>query len=170
MQDNINILSNTAPTLTAALKGPFAEIANNYMIETLTGKTDHNGKPSDEMVGELITTSENLNTLKTVDTKFAQEMKRLNVDVFSLSHPDERDQRPSRTPMNPQMILSYVFICFYFLIVSAFFYVEVDDNLNTVKGENSLIGELQILIGVLTAGVGQILSYWFGGIIGRDKD
>ena len=170
MQDNINILSNTAPTLTAALKGPFAEIANNYIIETLTGKTDHNGKPSDEMVGELITTSENLNTLKTVDTKFAQEMKRLNVDVFSLNYPDERDQRPSRTPMNPQMILSIVFICFYFLIVSAFFYVEVDDNLNTVKGENSLIGELQILIGVLTAGVGQILSYWFGGIIGRDKD
>ena len=58
MQDNISILSNTAPTLTAALKGPFAEIANNYIIETLTGKKDSRERPSEEVVGELITTSE----------------------------------------------------------------------------------------------------------------
>jgi len=29
------------------------------------------------------------------------------------------------------------------------------------------MGELQILFGVLTAGVGQILSYWFGGAFGK---
>ena len=43
--------------------------------------------------------------------------------------------------------------------------VEASDTINMKKGDNSLIGEIQILFGVLTAGVGQILGYWFGGTV-----
>jgi protein-S-isoprenylcysteine O-methyltransferase Ste14 len=63
----------------------------------------------------------------------------------------------------PQMILSILFLVFYFGMVGSIFAVEVSDTLNMKKGENSLTGELQILFGVLTAGVGQVLSYWFNG-------
>jgi hypothetical protein len=41
------------------------------------------------------------------------------------------------------------------------FWVEVSDNVNVLKGENSLMGELKILVGVMTAAVGNILHYWF---------
>lgn len=33
--------------------------------------------------------------------------------------------------------------------------------MNMTKGENSMMGELKILLGVLTGAVGQILNFWF---------
>lgn len=39
--------------------------------------------------------------------------------------------------------------------------VEVSDTLNMKKGENSMMGEVKVLLGVLTGGVGQILNFWF---------
>lgn len=62
----------------------------------------------------------------------------------------------------PQIIISTLFLVAYFSLLGAIFYVEVSDSLNMMKGENSLMGEFQILFGVLTAGVGQIFGFWFG--------
>jgi len=39
--------------------------------------------------------------------------------------------------------------------------VELSDTLNLVKGDNSLMGEVKILLGVLTGAVSQILNFWF---------
>ena len=47
------------------------------------------------------------------------------------------------------------------MMLAALLTVEISDDLNMVKGENSLLNEIEILLGVLTAGVGQVLSYWF---------
>lgn len=33
--------------------------------------------------------------------------------------------------------------------------------MNMVKGENTMMGEFKILLGVLTGAVGQILNFWF---------
>jgi hypothetical protein len=49
----------------------------------------------------------------------------------------------------------------YFAILGGIFWVEVSDNVNMLEGENSLMGELKILVGVMTAAVGNILHYWF---------
>ncbi|MEP5340717.1 MAG: hypothetical protein ABJL44_13315 [Algibacter sp.] len=38
---------------------------------------------------------------------------------------------------------------------------EISDTLNMKKGENSMMGEVEMLLGVLTGGVGQILNFWF---------
>lgn len=62
-----------------------------------------------------------------------------------------------------QVVVTVVFLAFYFGMVGAMFLVEASDTWNMKKGENSLTGELQILFGVLTAGVAQILSFWFSG-------
>ena len=39
--------------------------------------------------------------------------------------------------------------------------VEINDTLNMKKCENSMMGEVKILLCVLTGGVGQILNFWF---------
>lgn len=39
--------------------------------------------------------------------------------------------------------------------------IEMSDSMNMVQGENSMMGELKILLGVLTGSVGQILNFWF---------
>jgi len=79
----------------------------------------------------------------------------------------EKSQKYSNSNLKPQIIISILFFIGYFLILVGIFIVEVSDTLNMAKGENSLMGELQILLGVLTGGFGQILSFWFGGVLGR---
>ena len=60
-----------------------------------------------------------------------------------------------------QVVFSLLFIISYIGLVVSILYVEASDTLNMTKGENSMMGELKILLGVLTGGVGQILSFWF---------
>lgn len=54
-----------------------------------------------------------------------------------------------------------MFLVCYMGILGSIFYVEVSDDLNMKAGENSMRGELQILLGVLTSGLVQILNFWF---------
>ena len=61
-----------------------------------------------------------------------------------------------------QFIISLIFLTGYLALLGIILYAELSDELNMQKGENSMQGELQILLGVLTGAVGQILSFWFG--------
>ncbi|HAO15831.1 MAG TPA: hypothetical protein DDY16_06790 [Tenacibaculum sp.] len=60
-----------------------------------------------------------------------------------------------------QFIFSLLFLVGYLFLLVIILYVEVSDSLNMQKGENSLIGEVKILLGVLTGAVAQILNFWF---------
>lgn len=60
-----------------------------------------------------------------------------------------------------QFILSIIFLISYLSIVGIILFVEISDTVNMEKSKNSMMGELKILLGVLTAAVGQILNFWF---------
>lgn len=60
-----------------------------------------------------------------------------------------------------QFIFSLLFLGGYITLLVIILTVELSDTLNMKKGENSLMGEVKILLGVLTGGVGQILNFWF---------
>ncbi|HAO15830.1 MAG TPA: hypothetical protein DDE71_09785 [Tenacibaculum sp.] len=60
-----------------------------------------------------------------------------------------------------QFILSLLFLIGYLVLIVIVLTVEVSDSFNMHKGENSLIGEINILLGVLTGAVAQILNFWF---------
>lgn len=60
-----------------------------------------------------------------------------------------------------QFIFSLLFLVGYLLLVTVILFVEISDTMNMAKGENSMMGEVKILLGVLTGGVGQILNFWF---------
>jgi len=95
-------------------------------------------------------------------------MKKIDVDIFSLEINNKKDiQDHAKSNQKPQFIISMLFLLAYFLMLAAIFAIEASDTINMMKGENSLMGELQVLFGVLTAGIGQILSYWFGGAFGK---
>lgn len=59
-----------------------------------------------------------------------------------------------------QFIFSLLILLVYIALIGTILFVEVSDNLNMEQGVNSMMGELKILIGVLTAGVGQVLNFW----------
>jgi len=106
--------------------------------------------------------------IKNIDQQFKLEMQKLKVDVFALEIDDRKNARSiAKANKNPQIIISTLFLVAYFLMLGAIFAVEASDTINMKKGENSLLGELQILFEVLTADVGQILSFWFGGIFSK---
>jgi len=60
-----------------------------------------------------------------------------------------------------QFIISLIFLLGYMLLIGVILIVEVSDTLNMVKGQNTMMGEVKILLGVLTGAVGQILNFWF---------
>jgi protein-S-isoprenylcysteine O-methyltransferase Ste14 len=92
-------------------------------------------------------------------------MVELGIDLKRYEKPADSDvkikkESSIKSNSSAPLILSVILIAGYFLILGSIFFVEVSDTLNMKSGENSLMGEFKILLGVLTAGVGQTLSYW----------
>ena len=65
-----------------------------------------------------------------------------------------------------QFIFSLLFLGGYLGLVTFILFVEVSDTWNMKKGENSMMGEIKILLGVLTGAVSQIINFWFRNPIG----
>lgn len=162
MKTNIDMLKSIAPTLAVALEGSFVSAASKFIIDKLVGDNIDKGESTDEIIGSLLTDTENLKKIKAIEEEFKLEMKELGVDVFTLKTTDNTNvMKVVKTNILPQIIISTLFLVAYFILLGAIFYIEVSDTLNMRKGENSLLGQFQILFGVLTAGVGQILGFWF---------
>lgn len=60
-----------------------------------------------------------------------------------------------------QFLVSLVFVIGYFILLGAIVFIEASDSLNMKQGENSMMGEFKILLGVMTAAVAQVLNFWF---------
>lgn len=66
--------------------------------------------------------------------------------------------------MNTQKVrfmITMLFLVAYMALVIIILLAELSDTVNMEQGQNSLMGELKVLLGVLTGAVGQILNYWF---------
>ena len=164
-----SLIQHFAPTLASALGGPFAGVATKFITDNLITESISDGRSAEEVIEELLNDSKSLQKIKDIDKDFKLEMEKLNVDVFSLEIEDRKDARSfAKKDNRPQIVLSIIFLVAYFLMLAAIFSIETSDTLNMKQGENSLMGELQILFGVLTAGVGQILSFWFGGTLKKN--
>lgn len=162
MKTNIELMKNIAPTLATALQGPFIGVASKFILDNLAENKIDETRPKDDIIAELLNNTNNLKKLKTLDEQFKLELKELNIDVFALKNIDNtKSLKVEKSNIVPQTIISSLFLVAYFALLGAIFYVEVSDSLNMNKGENSLMGEFQILFGVLTAGVGQIFGFWF---------
>lgn len=163
-----SLIQHIAPTLAAALGGPFAGVATKFIADKLIGdskKEQGFAGNIEQVLGDLLNDSGNLQKLKELDREFETKMRELEVDVFKLEVEDRKDARAmAKDNQMPQIVISLLFITAYFSLLVWIFYTETSDVLNMKKGENSLMGEFQILMGVLTAGIPQILSFWFGGI------
>lgn len=57
--------------------------------------------------------------------------------------------------------MSIAFVAGYFVLLGIILFIEASDTVNMKKGDNSMMGEFKILIGVMTGAVAQILNFWF---------
>jgi hypothetical protein len=90
-------------------------------------------------------------------------MARLDIDVYQIEVEDRKDARGlAKVNMLPQIILSSIFIAGYFAIVYMLFSgkVVIDESIRDMSN---------ILLGVITANIPSIMSFWFGSSHGSKQ-
>lgn len=180
-----NIFKEVAPTLATALFGPFGGVAAKFITGKL-GKEDLPAGPKlKDFLERFMDSPENMQKIQEIEQQFKLEMEKLNIDIFNLEVEDRKSARAMADKDNrPQVILSVAFVFAYFALLIIMFWAEISPDFNPgmyrvdpsdpqsewkQQGE-SLIDLFQILMGVLTAGVAQILNFWFGGRLGRQAE
>lgn len=152
------IIGAAAPKIGMAIGGPLGGIAGKFVQNAL-------GVDNDEAaVAQLESDPDALLKLKQAEQDFAEHMRKLDIDEEALKVQDRasaRDLAKATTPW-PQIAISAVFILGYLTILGLFF----ADQLRVPMGE-----AFMVMLGVLTAGVTNILNFWFGSSHGsQGKD
>lgn len=149
-----DVIKTVAPTLGTALGGPLGGLAGNLIASLLGG----NNK---EVEAALIAQNpETLLALKKAENEFVLKLEELGVERDRIEMADRASARDmGKVNLKPQMYLSALFIGGYFLII-----VAVLAGIMNVDGNEREY--LVALLGVLTAGIPQILAFWFGSTAG----
>ena len=157
-----SIVASVAPVLGTALGGPFGGMAAKFLGNALTG--DEN--TSEDVLEEMVTNAnpDLMFKIKELDSTFKLEMKRIGLKEKQLVVDDRKDARKLfSVDKRPQIVLSGIFIGGYFVLV----YSLITGGFKVDPSQTALVSTL---IGVLTAGVANIMQFWFGSSSGsKDK-
>jgi len=156
-----NIVKTVAPALGTALGGPMAGTAIKVLADSLLG----NEAATEQEVAEYIASAspEQLVKLREVDANFKTKMKELDIDLEEISYKDRHSAREmAKYNMWPQIILSTIYTAGYVYLLYTFMAgeVSVPDGLKT---------EFNIVLGVLTVGMTNIMQFWFGSSSGSKQ-
>ena len=155
------IIKSVAPTIGTALGGPAGGIAVKFLAEKLLGKPEAS---ADEVEKVLVNASPaDLLKLKELDMQFAKDMKALDIDVFNIEVEDRKSAR-SMFSVNiwPQISLTALFTVGYFAVLIILLTGKV-----SIPTESQPV--VNVVIGVLTAGMATILAFWFGSSLGSQQ-
>lgn len=157
-----------APSLATALGGPVAGMAASIAVKALgkgdTGDTQKNI----EQIGAAVASGDPnvFVQLQNAEQSYQLELERLGLEHEQIHAADRADARAmaAQTTLKPQMILSTIFVAAFAVLLFIIFGAErsLDDNTR----EPALY-----LLGILSAGMVQIMNFWFGSSSGsRNKD
>lgn len=156
------MIGAVAPTIATALGGPFAGMATKAIASKLLGKDD----ASEEELQTALAgaTPETLAEIKRIDVEFKTSMKKLGIDLEKIHAQDRASAREmaTKTTLVPQSILAAVFVIGFILVMIAVF-------TGTVELEGSTQQAAFILLGILSAGITQILNFFFGSSAGSKE-
>jgi len=157
-----DIVASIAPVLGTALGGPFGGMATKFLAGKLVGDENAGEDVMEEMINNA--NPDLMFKIKELDADFKVEMKRIGLEEKQLVVDDRKDARKLfSVDKRPQIILSGVFIGGYFVLV----YTLITGKFVVEPSQTVLVSTL---IGVLTAGVANILQFWFGSSSGsKDK-
>lgn len=156
-----SIVKAVAPTLGTALGGPAGGMAAKIISEKILGKPDASEAEIEDFL--LTASPEQMLELKKLDAQFAVDMKKLDIDVFRIESDDKKSAR-AMFGINiwPQISLTALFTVGYFVVLIVL-----------LKGSVSIPADSQpvvnVVIGVLTAGMSTVLAFWFGSSVGSKE-
>ena len=155
------LLGGIAPTLATAIGGPMGGVAMKFLADKFTG--GDTGKVEDFL---LSANPEVLAKLKLADKDFDIQMRKLDIDLekISLENVEGARDLAKKTTIWPQVTLSAVFIIGYFYMMYLFVTSDLWAGLSDFAK-----GQIAIMIGVLTAGITQVMNFWFGSSSGSKE-
>lgn len=153
-------LGTVAPMLATALGGPLAGVAVGMATKALGIENNPNA------LAEAVSSGnpDVLVKLKQVDADFRVEMRRLGIkeqEIASLDRASARDMA-TKTTLKPQAILATVFVVGFIAVLYAVFSGEV-----TISDDLLKVG--MYLLGILSAGITQIMNFFFGSSVGSKE-
>ena len=149
-----DIIAVVAPTLGAALGGPLGGLAG----QILGGLVGGNTKDLEKVLLEQ--KPETMLALRKAEQDFLLKLEEIGVERERIEMADRTSAREmAKVNMKPQMVLSSVFIGGYFTV----FVALLTGTVELTQSQQTLIN---VLMGVLTAGIPTILAFWFGSTAG----
>lgn len=157
------IVKTVAPALGTALGSPMAGAAVREIADKWLG--DGNASEQDLERAISAASPEELAKLRAIDADFKSRMRELDIDLEKLEVQDRQGARDLfRVNIWPQIALSTVFGIGYFVVLALFLGSDVSI-------PDSLRDPFNIVLGVLTAAISQIMNFWFGSSKGsQEKD
>ena len=152
------LVGSVAPVLGGSLGGPFGAMAGKW----LAGKL---GVEEDQLEETVATASpETMLAIRQLDNDFKVEMKRLGLEEKQLHADDRQSARKMAmdTTLLPQIIISTIFIIIFGLIMQEVFSASTGFS-DTQKGI------IMYMLGILSAGIIQIMNFWFGSSSGSKE-
>lgn len=160
--DWTEVVRSVAPTLGAALGGPMGGVAIKFLADNLLPGDATN---DEQAVAEAIAAAspDTLIQLRKLDQDFQIKMRELNINLEEIQYKDRDSARQLfRINIWPQIILSSLYVIGYIIILQQFLTggVNVPPELKT---------EFSLILGVLTAGMANIMQFWFGSSSGSKE-
>lgn len=160
-----SLVSTIAPVLGTALGGPFGGMATKAIAGALLGDDVADTVPQSDLAGKISEAlqhdSEALVKLKAADQAFDTRMKELDIDILAIDAKDRDSARAmaQNTGLKPQIILASVYVVAFGGVLFAVFS-------GAVNLEGPQLNMANILIGILSAGLVQIMNFFFGSSAG----
>ena len=160
-----SILKTVAPILGTAIGGPFGGMATDFLLDAFSDDDEVNTE--EELQAKILKANpETLLKLKTINANFEVKMKELGLKEKDLAVKDRADARAMgiKTTLLPQMIISTIFVLAFSVILYTVFTesIEMSDTQKTMT---------TYLLGILSAGMIQVMNFWFGSSSGsKEKD
>lgn len=156
------ILRQIAPTALSALAGPAAPLALAVMKGVMGDKAMSDGDLESALVAAAGDPSQVVK-LKEIEVQLKAQEQATGIRFAELEVEDRQGARhlAIQTSILPQVVLSIVFVVGYFVILGLFFSEQLRVPMNEA---------FMVMLGVLTAGVPQVMAFWLGSSSGsKDK-
>lgn len=157
----LGVLRSVAPTAAAALAGPYAPLAQ-AVIRRVIGAEE-----GDDVEAALIAAAASPETvvkIREIEQAMKAQEQQLGIRFAELETEDRKDARllARETSIWPQLAITGIFVVGYFTILGLFF---------SSRLEVPMSESFMVMLGVLTAGMTQIMAFWFGSSRGsQEKD
>lgn len=160
------LLKTVAPSIGAAIGGPFGGIAGKMIADALGEPPPNTEAALQKLVNKALADPALAVKLKEAELAFDAKMAELGVDIYKTEVDDRKSAREmAKVNMWPQIVISVVYNIIYFLVLKEFIQM-----INTEQEINTQVMMLVSgLLGLMTGEIPRINAFWFGSSHGSQK-